>query len=208
MGDDDGRYTDGYVVTLNTNYTVDVNGADGSSANGCWKVLGNHIGIKIDQSDCASLDDNSSDIRVVIKTTTQTGARAGFIADGNDFIGVGVEQKPLAIGDLNGTFDTLSYNFTNSSSEFMEVNVTNDGTYVSFVATPYSCNNGTCSQDTTNQVSGNIDINQICGANVTVYGVMCVTVNGGGSYMGFIDPKSGYFMMGNDDELIFGSKHH
>ena len=216
MGIDNGdRYTDGYIVTLKTDHTLDIGGLYGGSADGCWKALGNHIGIKIGQSDCTNLDDTTADARVIIKTATEDDARAGFIVDGSNSIGVGVELKELAMNDLNGTFDALNYDFLSSSSTFMEINVTNDGTHASFTATPYNCNAGTCTPNSSEQISGNIDINQICTTSdtISVPGVMCVTVLNDdneveAAYMGFIDPKSGYFVIGNDDELIFGSKHH
>jgi len=204
------RYVDGYIVALNSDHSISLYPASGGSLDGCWKILGNHVVVKVDASssycsdDYAYLDDTTADVRVVIKPSQQ-GARAGFIADSVDgeYIGIGLEQRAITMSEMNGSYDAYWYDFTNDSETFVQVDVTNDGESASYTLTPYVCDANGCQldSDSSHQLSGSIEINKLCSGDA-LDGVMCVD----NSFIGFIDPSSGYFMLSNDSSLIFGSK--
>ncbi len=212
MGEDSGggRYVDGYIVVLNQDYSINLYSATGNTYDGCWKALGNHVVVKVGATsnycgaDYALLDDTTSDVRVVIKPS-ENGGRSGFIADSvaGDFIGIGLEQRAIDISEMNGVFDAYWYDFEDDSETFVQVEVTNDGTNASYRLTPYVCDTNGCQldSDTTHQITGGIEINQLCGGG-NIDGIMCVD----NTFMGFMDTNSGYFILSDDNSLIFGSK--
>jgi len=207
---DGSRYVDGYIVVLHQDYSMNLYSETGDAYDGCWKAVGNHVVVKVDANsnycgaDYDSLDDTTADVRVVIKPS-ENGGRSGFIADSvaGDFIGIGLEQRTLDISEMSGAFDAYWYDFEDDSEIFVQVEVTNDGTYASYTLTPYVCDTNGCQldSDTTHQMTGSIAINQLCNG-IGMNGVMCVD----NSFIGFMDPNSGYFMLSDDSSLIFGSK--
>jgi len=216
IGEDNGqRYVEGHIISIDDDHSMTVYDTDGSSVDGCWKSAGNHIVVKIDdngnwcQNNYADLNDTTADVRVVIRPSSNSG-RSGFIADSvaGDFVGLGLEQRSININEMTGTFDAYSYDFNNGDEGFVQVDVTNDGTIVSYTLTPYDCSSIPCTLDTNHQQSGHIDMNQLCDGT-QIDGVMCVQdPNGNGNdFIGFTDYESGYFMIMNEGMMVFGSKH-
>lgn len=214
MGEEDNgsRYVDGYIMEVDQNHSVSLLDTDGNTDYGCWKTVENHLVAKMDPSFCqnnyADLNNSNADVRVVIRPPVASG-RAGMIVDLVDGsgVGIGLEQRPIQIQDMNGTFDAYSYKFDGSDEAFLKIQVTNDGSTASYVATPYDCSTTPCSLDNNHQQLGHIAINKLCDGTsydngTDLSGVMCAENAG----MGFIDVDEGYFMISNDNEMIFGSK--
>jgi hypothetical protein len=218
MGNNGSRYVSGHIVRLDQDNSMVIYHADGAQpSDGCWKPVGNHVVVKLGSGNnlCTDgygdLNDNNADIRVVIRPQTTSG-RSGFIADdvNGNFIGIGLEQRAINITDMNGTFDAYSYKFDGSGEVFVEVSVTNDGSDASYTTKPYICDQNGCtlSSDPNHITSGSIYINSLCD-QTDLNGTMCIVEddsNPSDGSMGFIDSDSGYFMITNDEEVVFGSK--
>ena len=193
---------EGSLLRINADNSYTLYFMDGSSENGCWKVLNDHLVAK-ESSDCSDVNDTSAEARIVIKPGV---SRAGIVVDlvdGSGF-GVGLEQKAIQNSEMVGEFE--AYETDGEKDNFYKIEVKNDDGFY-YIATPYECNENGCVLNSDEATTGEIAINQLCdGTNID--GVMCVDLGYGLEYggIGFIDPEDGYFMLSAPGYMMFGVK--
>ena len=187
---------DGYILTVNANntwYTTDLSGQIEDYGN--WTIVDNYI---------RAYDSENNTYNVIVKPGT---SRAGIVVDyGNgNGMGIGLEQKTLTADDVTGTYTSYYYDPVSGLECFGNVTVSaNNGTY-SYTYT------ASCSDNSTDDSAGTLELNTFCYANgtrVPLNGIACAQdANSGNLYDVFIDPVDGYYIAVNPatQERVIGS---
>ena len=161
------------ATNLETNATI----------NGCWKIDSGIIKAQKNglYPNCSTYNGTSPDYNVMVRPGS---SRAGVVVDytGGNGIGIGLEQKPLNLNGIAGTYH--SYYYENSAESFAKAIITTNNIEW------YNCPGGACPINPT--FTGSLQLNQDCLGN-QIDGVACATV-AGNTFLVFLDNADSYYV--------------